>query len=300
MGEDIFPVLATIILVATLITFIVAISSYIVFKIKEKKRQEKGEEVQTDTELSETQDALEDEAAEDVLKTAHRPGGIDPAPEKPLQNKPDAPSEIANAGGVAGVPKTSGPVAASYLPPRTTNYAETNRQSISKPAKPKRTQSGEGRTAKRRSTDPPSDKSHLKRRSTDREYDPERRRSRRETDDVQFDIAEGRRRSDFDIRSRQGDRDRHEQYSQRHERSPDYSRDDNQKREQNLSHAQSTFLNLLQGSEDMDDSGYDNCLDTGREDSRDQHLEFRKFSVPRKQSSNRGRPKGDDDSIKWK
>lgn len=40
MGDEVFPVLATIILVATLITLIVAIASYIVFRVKEKRRAE--------------------------------------------------------------------------------------------------------------------------------------------------------------------------------------------------------------------------------------------------------------------
>lgn len=38
MGDSVFPVLATIILVATLITLIVAVASYILFRIKEKRR----------------------------------------------------------------------------------------------------------------------------------------------------------------------------------------------------------------------------------------------------------------------
>lgn len=52
MGEEVFPVLATIILVATLITLIVAIASYIVFRVKEVRRSKRGtpvEDVSIDT-----------------------------------------------------------------------------------------------------------------------------------------------------------------------------------------------------------------------------------------------------------
>ncbi|MFH0766372.1 MAG: hypothetical protein V2A61_08130 [Calditrichota bacterium] len=42
MGDEIFPILATIILVATLITLIVAVVSYIIFRVKEKHRSEVG------------------------------------------------------------------------------------------------------------------------------------------------------------------------------------------------------------------------------------------------------------------
>lgn len=294
MGEDIFPVLATIILVATLITFIVAISSYIVFRIKEKKRQEKGEEVDTEAEISETKDVLEaggSAATPGSPDTSQGPGSVDPALSKPQRVAPGAPSELASAGDAAGVPPKPGAAATGQTPPRVANYAQTPPQSIPEGVESTRPLPKDSGKRRIRSNDPPDDNSHTRRHPGIVEYEPERRRNRRKNDELEFDLSKGRRQTDP------------RQRKMREEQSSEYSSDgydDHRRKEQNLSHAQSTFLNFLQGSEDQDDSEYDNGPDLDRDDSREQHFEFRKFNVPRRQSSNRSRPKRDDDTVKWK
>ncbi|MBD3166581.1 hypothetical protein GF324_08280 [bacterium] len=99
---DIVPILSTIILIATIITLIVAVASYLVFRIKERAREaraaaarrQKAAEGEPEPETEEYEDIEDDEDEEPAQQPEARPSRQAPRERPTAQPASDAPLSI--------------------------------------------------------------------------------------------------------------------------------------------------------------------------------------------------------------